>query len=511
MSGGFNVDSSKIARNTLYLYVRMCLVLGVNFYAVRLLLELLGVEDYGIYNVVFGFVLFFSVLNGALSSMMNRFLCHEIGKDDNKSVSAVFGIGFWFFLALTAVLAVVAETLGLWFFSTRLNIPAVRMDAARIVYQFAVLTTMFKTMQIPFISMATSFERMGFFAKVSTVEALSILASVLILKAIGGDRLVVFAGLYSASAGLVLAAYLVYVRLTFAECSFRFKLARRRIKEMGEFFSYSIFGAAANLIKEQGLDVLLNIFCGVAFNATWALSRKIGNAIAQITWNFQTAFYPQIIKSHSAGDMKAFHELTISTSRYSFVLIWLIALPILLDPGAFLGIWLKGEMPPRLPGFTQLVLGAFVLEALSAPLWMAAQADGKIKFYQISVSLLILSGCAVSYFALRRGAGAICVPAIVLAVNVFALAFRLFYLKMRYRFPLARYLFDTMAPAVSCAALSYWAALQLRRHLEVGGLAVCAVAALADAALLWMVALTSGERRKIVGFVSAGIKSRLRK
>ncbi len=505
MTAAFSVNKRIIAKNTMYLYIRMGLVLGVNFYAVRLLLELLGVEDYGIYNVIFGFVLLFSVLNGALTSMMNRFLCHEMGAG-GRDVGSVFSVGFWFFVLLTGLLVLAAETGGLWFVRTHLNIPADRVAAGAAVYQFAILATVFKTMQIPFMSVVTSYERMGFFAKLSVVEALSILASVLLLGKIGGDRLPIFAGLYASCSGLVLLSYFLYVKIGFPEFSFRPRFNRARIGEMGSFFSYSILGAGSNLIKEQGLDVLLNMFCGVALNTTWALSRKIGNAVAQIAWNFQTAFYPQIIKSFSSGNVNAFYDLIVSTSRYSFALVWLIAMPVIFDTDLFIGLWLKGELPPLLTDFTRLLLAGFVLEAMCAPLWMAAQADGDIKRYQLMIFTIVLLGFGAACIVLRAGFGALSVPAVLLCVNILLQLYRTLYLKLRYAFPAGGYFSRAVLPAVSCVMLSYGVSLLLRHYIaptEIGTrLAVCAMAVAVNVGVLWRIMLSRGERSKVREFAA---------
>ena len=450
-----SVDNSRIAKNTVYLYIRMIFVLGANFFAVRVLLEALGVDDYGLFNLIVGFATLFTLLNGAMQSTVQRFLCFELGKEKSGDTKAVFAVCLVLFAALAGLILIASETVGLWFVNCKLNIPSARAHSAAIVYQFSILVMLAKTMQIPFTALIVSYERMGVFAKISIVEAVLTLGAALALKFLSGDLLIWYTSLYTLATLVVVAVYAGFCRVHFAEARFPRGIECDRIGSIGSFFSWSIFGAVANMLKQQGLNVLLNMFFGVAFNATWAVSNKVGMAVNQLVNNFQQAFNPQIVKSWAAEDKGPFFSLLCRSSFISFCLIWICALPLLVFPEFFLGLWLKGELPPQLALFVQLTMIYLVFDALSGPLWMAVQATGRIAVYQVQVSLLIGSAFFISWVAFALGAPAWAVMAINAVVHALCLVYRIIYLQLRIQFPSLRYSFLTIVPAVIISVVSY--------------------------------------------------------
>ena len=447
-----SVDNSRIAKNTVYLYIRMIFVLGANFFAVRVLLEALGVDDYGLFNLIVGFVTLFTLLNGAMQSTVQRFLCFELGKEKGGDTKAVFAVCLVLFAALAGLILVASETVGLWFVNCKLNIPPGRERSAAVVYQLSILVMLAKTMQIPFTALIVSYERMGVFAKISIVEAALTLGAALALKFLSGDLLIWYTSLYTLATLVVVAVYAGFCRVHFAEARFPRRIERDRIGSIGSFFSWSIFGAVANMLKQQGLNVLLNMFFGVAFNATWAVANKVGAAVNQLIINFQQAFNPQIVKSWAEEDKQPFYHLLISSSRFSFVLMWIFALPLMAGCEFFLGIWLKGEIPPQLVLFVNLTVVYLLFDALSGPLWIAVQATGKIAAYQIQVSLLIGSSFFLSWLAFALGAPAWATMAINTAVNGVCLVYRIVFLKWKVGFPAVSYLRKTILPTVAVAA-----------------------------------------------------------
>ena len=450
-----SVDNSRIAKNTVYLYIRMIFVLGANFFAVRVLLEALGVDDYGLFNLIVGFVTLFTLLNGAMQSTVQRFLCFELGKEKGGDTKAVFAVCLVLFAALAGLILIASETVGLWFVNCKLNIPSGRVHSAAVVYQLSILVMLAKTMQIPFTALIVSYEQMGVFAKISIVEAALTLGAALALKFLSGDLLIWYTSLYTLATLVVVAVYAGFCRVHFAEARFPRRIERNRIGSIGSFFSWSIFGAVANMLKQQGLNVLLNIFFGVAFNATWAVANKIGMAVNQLVSNFQQAFNPQIVKSWAAEDKKPFFNLLCRSSFISFCLIWICALPLLACPEFFLGLWLKGEFPPQLTLFVQLTMIYLVFDALSGPLWMAVQATGKISAYQVQVSLLIGSAFFISWIACALGAPAWAVMAINAAVNAMSHLYRIMYLSLKIGFPAWKYVSCTMLPAMAIGLGTY--------------------------------------------------------
>jgi len=469
------IDSARIAKNTIFLYVRMILVLGANFYAVRILLDALGVEDYGLFNLIVGFVTLFTFLNGAMQSTVQRFLCYAMGKNGEEvsdsvdattssrqgsgtSTIVIFSLCFYLFLALATLIFLVSETAGLWFVYHKLNIPPERFRSAQIVYQLSIVVMLFKTMQIPYTALIISYERMNAFAKISIVEAVLALGAAFAIKWTPGDNLVVYTVLYTMAQAIVCLVYALYSRRHFPEGKILPLYSKSNnqtikqsnnsflLKQLSSFFSWSILGAVANMLKQQGLNVLLNIFFGVAFNATWAIANKIGMAMNQLILNFQQAFNPQIIKSWAEGDRHPFYDLLTSSSKFSFMLMWVFALPVMAGCPFFLGVWLKGELPPQLVLFIDLTIVYLLFDALSGPLWMAVQATGKIGVYQLQVSALISSSFVISWILFSCGAPACTVVFVNASVNALCLFYRMIFLRKAIGFPVGKYIKKTLLP-----------------------------------------------------------------
>ena len=461
-----SVDNSRIAKNTVYLYIRMIFVLGANFFAVRVLLEALGVEDYGLFNLIVGFVTLFTLLNGAMQSTVQRFLCFELGKEKGGDTKAVFAVCLVLFAALAGLILLASETVGLWFVNCKLNIPPARAHSAAIVYQLSILVMLAKTMQIPFTALIVSYERMGVFAKISIVEAVLTLGAALALKFLSGDLLIWYTSLYTLATLVVVAVYAGFCRVHFVEARFPRRIERDRIGSIGSFFSWSIFGAVANMLKQQGLNVLLNIFFGVAFNATWAVANKVGMAVNQLVGNFQQAFAPQIIKQWAMEDKKPFFDLIVRTSRWSFALIWILALPLISFPDFFLGLWLKGDLPPQLPMFLQWYLLFLVFDAISGPFVLAVQATGKVAAYQMQISVLIASAFFIGWIALLLGAPAWSVMAANAVVNAACLVYRICYMRIRFSFPVLSFLLKAIFPMLVIGGASCFAIRIMRASIR---------------------------------------------
>ncbi|MBR7120250.1 MAG: hypothetical protein IKC77_08635 [Lentisphaeria bacterium] len=435
-----NIDKKRMAKNTMYLYIRMILLLCVNFFTVRLALNILGIVNYGIFDLIFGFVVMFMTLNNSLVGMIHRFLCYEMGKGNQRNVRLVFNISLLFFLSAALMYVVLAETVGLWFVRNKLNIPETRMTAALVAYQFAVFSVVLKTVQIPYNAIITAFERMDIFAKVTIIEVTGQLVSVLLLKVVTFDLLIAYSCFFPFSDMLVVSIYMIYCYTHFKECKPIMSFSKARILHMGSFFSWGSLSALARVFGDQGLNILLNVFCGVTFNATFGLANKLGIAVCQIAGKFQVALNPQIVKSYGAKDDKGFFDLVISASRYSFLLIWLFALPLLIQTEFLLKLWLGEKLPVDIIIFVRYTVLSSIVNTVNCPLWTAAFANGKVKGYHIGLSILIFLMFVLSYCALLMGATAKWVPGIIFGVNMLTWGYRVRYLKKVYGFPLKQYM-----------------------------------------------------------------------
>lgn len=449
-----NIDKTRIAKNTMLLYIRMIISLGVGVYTARLLLNSLGVVDYGLYNVIFGIAAAFTFFSNAMLSATQRFLCHELGKGQSNDVRAVFSVSILLFASITVLFFILAETAGLWFVKHKLNFPAGKMETALIVYHASVVTMLFKILQMPYTAVVTSHENMKTFAAINIFESLLYLISVLVLRFIFIDRVIYFSVFYTLVNLFVLLSYALYCTGNYAECSLRPAVKLKYVKSIAAFFFWSLFGSVANISKQHGLNLLLNMFCGVIMNAAWGIATQVGNALNQFAASFQQAFNPQILKCYANSDTKSFEDLLYSCSKYSFLLLWLITLPFLLQTEFILKLWLGSELPEKTVIFTQLVLVYILIDAICGPLWMTAQATGNIKRYQVEISCLIFSSFVFSFIALKLGAPAYSVAVINTAVNAAALLYRLFYLRREIDLHIRRFCLKALLPMATVAAIS---------------------------------------------------------
>lgn len=454
MAETFQIDKKKIFKNTLLLYIRMACMLLVGFYLIRLLLNELGVTDFGIYNTVFGLAGIFVFFRGAMSVTVQRFLCHEIGKSQTENAGTVFGASIFLFLVFAVFVLIAAETVGLWFVVYKLNIPSDRASAAMIAYQFSVFMMLFKLLQIPYIAVITSYENMSVYSWFSIFEYLFYLLSVFAIKFVTGDKLVYYTAFYAASDLIILIFYAAYCYKKYEVCQWKICIEKNVIKSIFSFFSWNLFGAVANISKQQGLNVLLNIFCGVVYNATWGIATQVGNAVNQFITSFQQAFNPQILKSYTNPDKKPFLDLLQKTSKYSFMLIWLVALPVLLQTEFLLKLWLGAKLPDEAVIFTQWVIIFFLFDAICGPMWVAVQATGNIRKYQVQVSCLIGMSFVFSLLALKLGAQPYSVAVINAGVNGLTLIYRLFYLRREIHFRVIQYCIKALLPICLVSAVT---------------------------------------------------------
>lgn len=447
-------NNKRIAKNTLMLYVKMGVMMLVSLYTSRVVLQTLGVDDFGIYNVVGGVVVLFSFLNAAMSSATQRFLNFELGKKDLVQVGRVFSMSLTVHFCIAGLVLFLAETVGLWFLNAELNIPADRMAAANWVYQFSVATTLLGILLVPYNATIIAHERIGFYAWTSIVRALFLLGIVYLLVIGNIDKLILYAGLVFAVNALMQIVYIAYCRRAFPQTAIYKPFRDKKLfHELISFSGWSLFGGVANMSASQGINMVMNIFCGVAVNAAMGIANQVNAAVYQFVSNFQTAFNPQIVKLYSSGEKESFIRLIFRASKISYFMMFLLTLPLLLNMEFVLGIWL-GEVPEFAEDFTRLTLTFALVDALSGPLWMSVQATGKIRNYQLIVSSFIFANLPLSIFLLWLDVS----PAWVLAgkvfINIVITIWRAFYLEGEVGLPAWRFLRDVLGRAGLISVIS---------------------------------------------------------
>lgn len=420
----YNEKNKRIAKNTVVLYVRLLLSMVISLYTSRIILNALGVEDFGIYNVVAGIVVMFGFLNNAMSAATQRFLSYELGTGAFDRLTQVFSTSITIHFLIAIIVFILAETIGLWLLNTQLNIPAVRMNAANWVYQFSILSFIFSVISIPYSSAIVSHEEMNVFAFVNILEVVLKLFAALMVVWYGFEKLKFYSLLIFLVTVITSACYFLYSTKKFTECKFRFYLDRKLFNKMSSFASWNLLGVFAGITSNQGVNLVLNVFFGPLINAARGIAFQIHGAVNAFVTNFQMAVNPPLIKSYAAGERDYMFSLIFSSSKYSFYILYFLALPILVQTEFILKLWL-GTVPEYSAAFTRLVLIDILICSLSGPLQTAVQASGNIKIYQIIVSGILLLNLPASYLFLKLGYSPKSAFFVSIAASTTALAARL--------------------------------------------------------------------------------------
>lgn len=421
-------NTKTIAKNSLFLYFRMFLTMAVGLYTSRVVLNTLGVEDFGVYSIVGGIVALFSFFNGAMSSATQRYLAFDIGKQDENQLHKTFNSTFLIHIGIGFLILICGETIGLWYINNRLNIPAERLNAANWVYQFSVITAVVGVVQVPFNALIIARERMSVFALLSIVDAALKLAIVYLLLVIAFDKLILYAILTAGVAILMAITYQVYCRKHFKESSFTRYKDKEYYKELISYSGWNLFGNMAAVAKGQGVNVVLNVFFGTVVNAAYGITMTVQGTVAMFINNFQMAVNPQIIKNYSQNNIDRTRKLIFQSAKFSFFLMLLVCAPILLNTQYILELWLK-TLPEFTPVFVQLCLINILIDCISGPLMTGIQATGKIKRYQAVVGGLLFLNLPLAYLVLKITQSPSDVFIISIIISLISLQFRLYYLK----------------------------------------------------------------------------------
>ena len=398
----FSENNKRIAKNTLLLYFRMLLIIIVGLYTSRVVLNTLGVSDYGIYNVVGGIVAMLAFLNSAMVAASQRFISFELGTGNIEKLKKVFCTSVSIHIALAGIIFLIAETIGLWFVNTHLNIPAERMEAANWVYQCSILTLLLTVVSVPYNSCIVAHEHMKAFAYVSIVEAILKLLIVYLLLLGNFDKLILYAILVVAVAFIIRFVYGVYCKRHFEECTYQFVFDKKLFKEMFAFAGWSVIGNLGFSFKDQGSNIILNMFFGTTVNAARGVALQVNGILSNFSNNFTMALNPQITKQYAAGDVGASVKLVYAGCRYSFYLLLLIAIPVMINIDYLLQLWL-GTVPEYTSQFLMLALVAALIDVMARPLVTTLQATGRIKVFQIAICIIVLCELPLAYLILHHG------------------------------------------------------------------------------------------------------------
>lgn len=409
--------SNTIIKNTLMLYIRMFLTMFVTLYTSRVVLSVLGVDDYGIYSVIAGLVVFFSFIQAAMNTSVQRFFNISIGNGDLQSVKKIFNSSLIIYLMIGLIIFLLAEVIGGWYLKNYLNIPSDRYDAAFWVLQTSILSAIILIVQTPYSGMVIAYEKMNFFAYISILEVVAKLLIVFFIKYITSvDSLKLYALLNLVVTFIVLLCYKFFINKNFIASRFDIKLFDKDLsKKILGFSTWNMFGSFANISANQGIALVFNFFFGVAINASLGIANQVSSSIYRFISSFQTAFNPQIIKSYAKSDFDYLRQLLIQTSKFSFYLLLILSLTVLIETKFILFIWLK-DIPDYLIYFTKIMILFMLIETLSGPLWSVIYATEHIRKYQISISISLLSSVLLGYIFIKLGLS----PTIALSTKIIA-------------------------------------------------------------------------------------------
>ena len=395
-------NNKKIARNTLLLYVRMAITMLVSFYTARVVLHTLGETDFGIYDVVGGIVMMFAFLSNTMASASQRFFAYELGRNNYVQLKKIFSLSVVIFFGIAAVILLFAETVGLWYLNNKMTIPAERFPAANWVYQFSIFSFIIIILTIPYNAAIIAREKMSVFAYVSIIDVILKLLIVYLLVLFSYDKLKLYAVLSCGVTTTVMLIYIIYCRKNFEECHFSIYWDKPLFMEIVSYSGWNMIGSTASILKEQGVNLLLNSFFNPTVNAARAVANQLNMALLSFTNNFYTAVRPQIVKSYVSGDKQHLEQLVFKSAKIGFYLLMLPTLPVILDTNYVLSIWLT-KVPYYAVIFTKLILINVLINSMNIPFVNAIQATGSIKRYQLTVSSLYFLILPVTYLFLKLG------------------------------------------------------------------------------------------------------------
>lgn len=505
MSNQTSDNNKRIAKNTLLLYVRMLFTMAVSLFTSRVILNTLGVEDYGINNVVGGIVTMFSVLSGSLSSSISRFITFELGKGNIERLKTIFSTGVNIQLGMSVLIIIIAEAVGIWFLNTKMNIPTDRMVAANWVFQCAILTFVLNLLSVPYNAAIIAHEKMSAFAYISVVEVSLKLIIVYMLMISPFDRLETYAVLLLLVGAVIRFIYGYYCKRHFEECTYHFVFDKPVLKEMTGFAGWNFLGNGAYMLNTQGVNILMNLYFGVAVNAARGIATQVDAALKQFVNNFTTAVNPQITKSYAQGDLDYMHKLVCRSAKFSAFLMMFFAVPIILETNTILTIWLK-TVPDYAVIFLQwIIISSFMDTVLANSLVTSMFATGKIKRYQIIVTTV---GCWVfplSWIAFKLGFEPQVGYILYFIIYTILLFVRLYLLKDMVKLPVMMYIREVLYKLAPIIVVGFAIPGILILTMDAGWLRlilVCLLSVLVTAASEYFIGLSNKEKN----FVAEKIK-----
>lgn len=421
-----SVNNKRIAKNTLLLYFRMLFLMLISLYTSRVILHALGVTDYGIYNVVGGFVSMFSIVSSSLTTSCSRFLNFEMGKGSGtERLSIVFSTSLSIQIFLSLIILILTESIGVWYINNVMVLPADRLVAANWCFQLSIFSFCLNLITVPYQASIVAHERMQAFAYVSIIEGSAKLMIAFVILYNPFDRLVYYALLSFLLSNIIRLIYQAYCRRTFAECKYKFMLDKEMLKDMFGYSVWQFVGNTSAILKNQGVNILLNLYFGPVVNAARGVANQVNNAIHHFAGNFMMALNPQITQSYSAGNLKYSFSLVNRGARFSYYILFILSLPVIINANYIMHFWLT-KVPDYSVIFVQLILIEMMITSISRTLITLQSATGNIRNYQLIVGGILLLNLPLCYVMLELGFSPVVVVFVSLFVETLAILARMY-------------------------------------------------------------------------------------
>lgn len=500
-----HTSGKAIAKNTLFLYVRLFITVIVALYTARVVLRTLGVEDFGLFNVVGGLVAMFSFLNSGMIQASQRFMSYEIGKGDSERLKSVFSTTLLIHILIALIIFIGVESIGVWFLNSKMNIAPDRLVAANWVLQCTLLSFSITVITVPFNATIIAHEKMGFYAVMSIIDAVLKLGIVFIVMVYGGDKLIFYSILLLIIPLVSLIVYSSYCKIKFQETSFTPKYNKVLFRSILGFAGWSFVGNIGFVFRNNGVNIVINLFCGTAVNAARGIAYQVSSQIAGFASNFQMAIIPQITKRYAANEIDSMMNLVVRGSKYSFILLYLIALPFCLRAEYVLTLWL-GEVPSYTVEFVILVLIMSLIDGMAIPLGKAIDATGNIKWFQIIIAIIMLLDIPFSYIFLKAGVAPYVVVYGSILVSFIGLFARMIIVKRRFEiFSVGAFVLTVLLRCFLLAVLTSLICSFINKIVVnnfLGLIVMCLVTLVINGLFFYLFGLDSIERSALNSFIS---------
>jgi len=504
-------NTQRIAKNTIILYFRMFVMMAIGLFTSRIVLQTLGVKDYGTYNVVGGVVSMFTIVSSSLSTSISRYITFELGRGNVERLNKVFSTAINVQLIISLVIVFLMETVGVWFLNTQLNIPEGRMEAANWVFQLSIFSFVFGLLMVPYNASIVAHEDMGVFAYMTLLDAIFKLLVAYSLYISPFDKLITYSVLLFGISLIMRGIYATYCKRHYKECTYHFVKDKSLLKEMTSFAGWNFLGNGSWILNNQGVNILINIFFGVTLNAARGIATQVDSMVQGFVSNFMMALNPQITKSYASGNLEYMHKLVFAGAKYSFFLMMFFAIPICLETDLILHLWLGDVVPEYASLFVQLTLLSSMCVILGNTLITAVFATGKIRNYELVMGLMALSNFPLVWIAFKLGASPVSAYIVYFCVYFLMIFVRIFMVKHLIQMSAWTYIKEVFLKAIAVGTASLSIPLYISYIQEdsiVRLLEICLVSVVCSSFSIWLLGMKKDEKMMIVGYIKTKLSKK---